>query len=115
MNVSSTSARRGTSQTVDELAQIERLKSEIRIRCGSLITLAKQHGYRSNAISFALRNSWPAVERIIADCLGREPWEIWPDRYTTDRRPQPLRPARGGARRGEPRSRRAKTSKRRGA
>lgn len=115
MNVSSTSVRRAASED-DDLARIERLKSEIRIRCGSLITLAKKHGYRSNAISFALRNPWPAVERIIADCLGQEPWEIFPDRYTTDRRPQPLRSVResGGARRGQPRSRR-KPAKRRAA
>jgi hypothetical protein len=25
--------------------------------------------------------SWPNVERIIANILGVEPWVIWPERY----------------------------------
>lgn len=43
--------------------------------------LSEAHGYHHTAVSEALKRPWPAVERIIANALGLEPWEIWPSRY----------------------------------
>lgn len=51
--------------------------------------LSLASGYSANAVHETLSRSWPAVERIIADALGLEPWDIWPSRY--DRQHQPLR------------------------
>ena len=55
----------------------------------TLRALSHHHGYSANAVSEALRRPWPAVERLIADTLGMEPWDIWPSRY--DRSHQPKR------------------------
>lgn len=50
--------------------------------------LALAHGYSRSAVSEALNRPWPAVERIIADALGLEPWDIWPSRYNADGTPK---------------------------
>jgi len=47
----------------------------------SMSALSRAHGYNRGVVTQALSNSYPAVERIIADALGIEPWVIWPDRY----------------------------------
>lgn len=54
----------------------------------SLRGLSLAHGYAENAVSEALNRPWPAVERIIADAVGMEPWEIWPSRYNRDGTPK---------------------------
>lgn len=65
----------------------EELKAMLRIRAGSLRSIAIAHNYEANAISVALLRPWPAVERIIGKILGVPPWKIWPDRYEK-RRPK---------------------------
>lgn len=50
----------------------------------SLRALVTGHGYHESAGGKALRRSWPAVERIIAAELGRQPAELWPSRYYAD-------------------------------
>ncbi len=47
----------------------------------SLKGLSERHGYAPNAATLTLGRPWPAVERIIADAIGVDPWEIWPSRY----------------------------------
>ena len=55
----------------------------------SLRRLSLFHGYSESAVGIAIRHKpWPAVERIIADALGVDPWEIWPSRYTSDHKPR---------------------------
>lgn len=54
----------------------------------SLRRLSLAHGYAENAVSEALNRPWPAVERVVANALGLDPWEIWPSRYTTDHQPK---------------------------
>lgn len=66
----------------------ERIKAEIRIRAGSLAAFAARHSYDRSAISIALSTPWPAVERLIADLLETQPWELWPERYTADHAPR---------------------------
>lgn len=67
----------------------EQLKAAIRMRGRTLAELSREHGYGSDAVRKALTRPWPAVEKIIADFLGTEPWELWPERY--DARHEPLR------------------------
>lgn len=50
--------------------------------------LSLASGYSPNAVHEALNRPWPAVERIIADALGLEPWDIWPSRYDGDHHPK---------------------------
>jgi Ner family transcriptional regulator len=55
----------------------------------SLSGLSVANGYHPTAAGKALRQSWPAVEKIIADALELTPQEIWPTRYDEEGRPLP--------------------------
>lgn len=55
----------------------------------SMTRVGLENGYHKVSPFDALRKPWPAMERIIADIIGVEPWEIWPSRY--DEFNQPLR------------------------
>ncbi len=66
--------------------------AELRRHGTSLPDLARRHGYRGS-ISNVTRRRWPAAERIVADVLGMEPWDIWPTRYHPDH--TPVRDPRG--------------------
>ncbi|MDD2468710.1 MAG: helix-turn-helix domain-containing protein [Desulfobulbus sp.] len=47
----------------------------------SLTRVAVENGYCRTSPQDALRKPWPAMGRIIANIIGKEPWEIWPSRY----------------------------------
>lgn len=53
----------------------------------SLCRVGIENGYKKTSPYDALRKPWPAMERIIADIIGKEPWEIWPSRYDASNRP----------------------------
>jgi len=60
--------------------------------------LAERHNYHVSAIGKALRQPWPAVERIIATALSVEPTEIWPSRYDANGQPRQGRAAQSNRR-----------------
>lgn len=62
----------------------ERIKAEIRARGTTLRDLSIASGLHPEAISRAVRQPWPAVEKIIADFLGIPPEQLWPDRYAPE-------------------------------
>lgn len=51
----------------------------------SLVKLSTDNGYHPTAAGKALKRSWPALEKIIADAIGVDPATIWPSRYKGDR------------------------------
>ena len=55
----------------------------------SLAGLSVSNGYHPTAAGKALKQPWPAVERILADALGTEPHAIWPSRYDGEGQPLP--------------------------
>jgi Ner family transcriptional regulator len=59
----------------------EDIKAEIRKRGTTLEGLSVRHGYSVRAVGITLARPWPAVEKIIAEFIGKSPKEIWPDRY----------------------------------
>lgn len=54
----------------------------------TLAGLSTANGYHATAAGKALKRSWPAVERLIADALGVTPQAIWPSRYASDGTPR---------------------------
>lgn len=68
---------------------VEDIKSEIRKRFGSLSGVSKQIGLARNGISNILSQPGYSItgEQKVAKLLGREPYEIWPDRYHADGTP----------------------------
>ena len=53
----------------------------------SLAGLSVAKGYHPTAAGKALRKSWPAMERILAEAIGVVPQAIWPSRYDADGHP----------------------------
>ena len=53
----------------------------------TLSGLSQDNDYHHSAAGKALRVPWPAVERLIAGALGKEPREIWPSRYDAEGNP----------------------------
>jgi len=51
----------------------------------SLVKLSTDNGYHPTAAGKALKRSWPAMEKIIADAIGVDSATIWPSRYMGDR------------------------------
>lgn len=56
----------------------------------SLRRLSVHHGYCNRTINHALFDPYPKAERLIADALGVEPWDIWPSRYDANHQPLSL-------------------------
>ena len=55
----------------------------------SLAGLSVANGYHPTAAGKALKQSWPAMEKIVAAALAVPPQSIWPSRYDTLGRPLP--------------------------
>jgi Ner family transcriptional regulator len=54
----------------------------------SLAGLSIANGYHPTAAGKALRQPWPAMERLLAAAIGMAPQEIWPSRYGHDGSPK---------------------------
>jgi Ner family transcriptional regulator len=54
----------------------------------SLAGLSVANGYHPTAAGKALKQPWPAIERLLADAIGVAPQEIWPSRYDTEGTPR---------------------------
>ena len=54
----------------------------------SLAGLSVANGYHPTAAGKALKQPWPAMERLLADALGVAPQEICPSRYDSEGIPQ---------------------------
>jgi Ner family transcriptional regulator len=55
----------------------------------SLAGLSVANGYHPTAAGKALKQPWPAMEKIVATALAVTPQEIWPTRYDDRGRPLP--------------------------
>jgi Ner family transcriptional regulator len=55
----------------------------------SLAGLSVANGYHPTAAGKALKQAWPAMERLVADAIGVPPQQIWPSRYDGDGSPLP--------------------------
>ena len=53
----------------------------------TLRKLAAAHGFSGSTLQHPLKKPYPNAERIIAEALGINPWEIWPSRYNAQHNP----------------------------
>jgi Ner family transcriptional regulator len=56
----------------------------------SLAGLSVAHGYHPTAAGKALRQPWPAIERLLAEAIGVPAQTIWPSRYDCEGNPRRL-------------------------
>jgi Ner family transcriptional regulator len=54
----------------------------------SLAGLSVANGYHPTAAGKALKQPWPAIERLLAEAIGVAPQEIWPSRYDESGNPR---------------------------
>jgi Ner family transcriptional regulator len=54
----------------------------------NLARLSVAHGYHPTAAGKALKQQWPAMERLVAEAIGVSPQAIWPSRYEGDGSPK---------------------------
>ncbi|MBJ9212012.1 helix-turn-helix domain-containing protein [Citrobacter freundii] len=47
----------------------------------NLAALSREHGLSSGTLQNAMNKQYPRAEKIIANRLNKEPYEIWPSRY----------------------------------
>lgn len=59
----------------------EDIKASVRKKAGSLAALARQHGKPTSTVRKSLTKPLPAGNRVIAECLGLQLHELWPDWY----------------------------------
>ena len=53
----------------------------------TLRQLSTQNNMNSTVCTKALKHRWPRAEKIIADALNLQPWDIWPTRYNENNEP----------------------------
>ncbi|AEC17613.1 DNA-binding transcriptional regulator Nlp [Gallibacterium anatis UMN179] len=61
------------------------IRGELMKKGKSLSQLGIENGLAKTTVRNALDKPYPKGERIIADALGIEPWDIWPSRYINQR------------------------------
>lgn len=54
----------------------------------SLAGLSVANGYHPTAAGKALKQPWPAIERLLAEAIGVAPQDIWPNRYDSEGNPR---------------------------
>lgn len=57
---------------------------QLKLRGESLASVARKSGRSRNATTRAMISPYPAAEKVIADALGLEPQELFPERYDAD-------------------------------
>ncbi len=62
------------------------IKAAVEMRGETLSSLSLKNGLAENACRDALRQSRPKAEKVIADLLGKDVREIWPERYPSHER-----------------------------
>lgn len=72
----------------------EWIKYQLRRKGSSLAQLARELGVSDSPVKNTKRVPYPRMERAIADALGLEPIDIWPERWNADGTPQRQRPNR---------------------
>ncbi|WP_421780760.1 helix-turn-helix domain-containing protein [Kiloniella litopenaei] len=59
----------------------EKLKAEIRMSGESLESLSIKLGHHKSAVGIALGKKWPGLQHDIAEFIGLEVSDIWPQWY----------------------------------
>jgi Ner family transcriptional regulator len=61
------------------------IKHRLELKDFTFGKLAKIYGVTKACFTGVKHRPFPKYERIIADLVGVEPWELWPERYDSSR------------------------------
>jgi lambda repressor-like predicted transcriptional regulator len=65
------------------------IRYQLAMRLVTVASLAKKLGISPEAAQTAFRRSYPRVEAVIAEAIGMNPSELWPERYQPNDQWQP--------------------------
>ena len=65
----------------------EQIKTLLRARGYLLSDIARLHGISPSCFMSVKKKPYPKVEGIIAEYLGVNPWDLWPERYDENGKP----------------------------
>jgi Ner family transcriptional regulator len=65
----------------------EQIKVFLLIRGYSLADLAKLYGKNPVCFRCVKKRPYPKIEKIIASYLDLNPWDLWPERYDSNGKP----------------------------
>lgn len=65
----------------------EQIKTILRARGYLLTDLAQLHGVSPSCFMSVKTKPYPKIERIIAEYLQTNPWDLWPERYDENGKP----------------------------
>jgi lambda repressor-like predicted transcriptional regulator len=71
----------------DIMALREWVKFRLRLKGHSLKSFGRQYGIKAGTVGVVFSRPYPRMERLLADALETQPWELWPDRYGPDHKP----------------------------
>jgi lambda repressor-like predicted transcriptional regulator len=63
------------------------IKHRLAVKGFTFSELARIHGVDKSCFTGVKRLTLPKYERIIADYIGVDPWDLWPDRYDAAHNP----------------------------
>jgi len=63
------------------------IKQRLYLQESSLLKLAQNHNVKKQIFSRVKHFPIPKYERIIADAVGLDPWDLWPHRYDEEYNP----------------------------
>lgn len=63
----------------------------VRKKKKSLAALSREHNLSSGTLINALQRHWPRGEEIISEAIGVAVEEIWPSRYTQNKKPRKVK------------------------
>ncbi len=78
------------AKTTNQLKKVKRpnqgwhradIKCQLEKRGYTLRKVGEDADYCARAAQKVFGTWWPRMERVVADALEVEPWEIWPERY----------------------------------
>lgn len=75
-----------TDQTRIDIRNKERktwiwIKQRLAQADSSFAKLTRLHGVKKQNIAIVKHSPYPKYERLIAESIGLDPWDLWPDRY----------------------------------
>lgn len=79
---------------LDSERRWEWIKFQLRVRGTNFAELARTNGLNERAIRNAKHRPYPRVERAIAQALGLQPVQLWPERWNSNGSPLRQRPNR---------------------
>ena len=81
-----------TDQTRIDIRNKERkawiwIKQRLAQSDSSFAKLTKLHGVKKQNIAIVKHSPYPKYERLIAESIGLDPWDLWPQRYDAAHNP----------------------------